>query len=273
MLLITLTGLSICCSRTFDVNPKKVSFDTPNLVLLEYSDTIADKYPKVEFSSLVEARLDLRMTKDRLVKAKFSDDDRSLPVEMVASATNFFMGICNVKVLHLSSDTLEVLTYCGKPIPEFYNLVHLTIQTDLEVSWGTLHAILKNCPKLETLVFEGLHYGDINHTPWEDTSAWLSSSPVKKLKVLKFEAVSCDIDDMDRQIYIIKHFVETMPNLEEVVLYYVTRGDDDDPRIVSTAFQMFEKLASTKCKIRVVSDKITLSSTIVCSTSATTGLL
>lgn len=90
---------------------------------------------------------------------------------------------------------------------------------------------------------------------------------------MKFEAVSCDIDDMDRQIYIIKHFVETMPNLEEVVLYYVTRGDDDDPRIVSTAFQMFEKLASTKCKIRVVSDKITLSSTIVCSTSATTGLL
>ncbi|XP_048596503.1 F-box/LRR-repeat protein At3g59250-like, partial [Brassica napus] len=150
----TLTGLSVCCSRIFDVNPKKMSFDTPNLVLLEYSDTIADKYPKVEFSSLVEARLDLRMTKDQLVKAKFSDDDRSLPVEMVASATNFFMGICNVKVLHLSSDTLEVLTYCCKPIPEFNNLVHLTIQTDLEVSWESLPALLKNCPKLETLVFQ-----------------------------------------------------------------------------------------------------------------------
>lgn len=68
----------------------------------------------------------------------------------------------------------------------------------------------------------------------------------------------------------IKYFVEAMPNLEEVVLYCDTRGEDDLKIVVSTAFQMLEKVASTKCNIRVVSDKTTLSSTVY-STSSTAG--
>ncbi|KAF2616991.1 hypothetical protein F2Q68_00041767 [Brassica cretica] len=35
-------------------NNKNMSFCTPNLVYLAYSDTLADEYPRVDFSSLVK---------------------------------------------------------------------------------------------------------------------------------------------------------------------------------------------------------------------------
>ncbi|XP_018490648.1 F-box/LRR-repeat protein At3g59250 [Raphanus sativus] len=269
----TLKRLVVRRSRTFDENHKSVSFSTPDLVYLDYSDTIADKYPKVEFSSLVEARLDLRMTKDQIMKAKFSNDDRSPPEEMVGNATNFLKGICNVQILYLSDDTLEVLTYCCKPIPAFNNLIHLTIKTDPDVAWESLPALLKNCPKLETLVFEGLHHKFANC--WEEDkclcnlwmayiSTCLSSSPVKVLKILKFGEIFGDDEDIVEQIKQVQHFLETMPNLEQLVLYYET-SFDEDVNEVSAQLQWHPKVASPKCKITVISDNHCLSSTVPCS--------
>lgn len=105
----TLKRLVVSRSRTFDENHESVSFSTPNLVYLEHSDTIANMYPKVEFNSLVEASLNLRMTSDQIVSAiSIEDIDRSPQEEMVGNATNFLMGICNVKILHLSYNTLQV---------------------------------------------------------------------------------------------------------------------------------------------------------------------
>lgn len=48
----------------------------------------------------------------------------------------------------------QVLDFCCKPIPVYNNLIHLTIQTDRDVEWESLTALLKNCPNIETLVFE-----------------------------------------------------------------------------------------------------------------------
>ncbi|ESQ44167.1 hypothetical protein EUTSA_v10005909mg [Eutrema salsugineum] len=261
----TIKKLMVCRSRTFDENHKRVSFDTPNLVYLEYSDTIADKYPKVNLNSLVEASLDLRMTSDQIFKATY---EIPAPEEMVGNATNFLMGICNVKILYLSDATLEVLTYCCKPMPEFNNLIHLTIQTDPDVAWKSLPALLKNCPKLETLVFEGLHHRYANCAeedgclckPCEDTTTCLSSSPVKVLKILKFGEIFDDYD-IEEQIKQVKHFLETMPNLEQLILYYDT-SFDEDVNEVSTQLQRHPRAASSKCKIQVISDNLCLSSTV-----------
>lgn len=105
----TLKSIMFHRSRTFDRGHKSVSFDTPNLVYLEYSDTIAEKYPKVNFNSLVEASLGLRMTSAQILKAKFPNENiLELEEEMDGNATDFFMGICNVKILYLSDDTLQV---------------------------------------------------------------------------------------------------------------------------------------------------------------------
>ncbi|KAF2588124.1 hypothetical protein F2Q70_00041129 [Brassica cretica] len=107
--------------------------------------------------------------------------------------------------------------------------------------------------------------------PWEGTPIWLSSSPVKKLKVLRFGEICSHFSDMDKQMDLIKYFVETMPNLEEVMLYYDS-PTDGDLEIVSRGFQKLEKVASTKCKIQVIFDEISFSSTVY-STSSTVGLV
>ncbi|KAG2260770.1 hypothetical protein Bca52824_080064 [Brassica carinata] len=291
-----LKRVTIYSENVDDENPNSVSFDAPNLVSLVFSDIVAVKYPKVSFDSLVEASVGVRMRPDQVFYARDLVHQRyGYKLSEVGDATVFLMGISNVKKLYLSSQALEVLTFCCKAIPVFNNLMHLTIETDQEVDWESTPNLLKNCPNLETLVFEGLHYGDTNQCeddryrfnetnicwdddedrcvckPWEGTPIWLSSSPVKKLKVLKFGEISSNIDDMDKQMDLINYFVETMPNLEEVVLYCVTPFDGY-VEIVSKGFQKLEKVASTKCKIRVISDEISFSSTVY-STSPRAGLV
>lgn len=101
-----LKRLTLCCAD-YDESPKSVSFDTPNVVYLEYSDNIAHWYPKAKFDSLVKASIDIRMTNYQKENMRHvSDDDEE--TEMVGNATMFLMGICNVKTLFLSYDTLEV---------------------------------------------------------------------------------------------------------------------------------------------------------------------
>ncbi|CAA7016706.1 unnamed protein product [Microthlaspi erraticum] len=277
----SLKRLKILCDSHIEMNPNSVSFDTPNLVFLDLTDKVAIKYPKANFDSLVEARLDLRTTLDQ-----------NEPAGDSADATDLFMGIRNVEILSLSGATVEVLTICCKAIPVFNNLIQLTIETDRKRGWESLPNLLKNCPNLETLVFQGLDYKDTDGCgdegykfkdtniccnqygdicmckPWEGTPICLTSSPVKVLKVLKFGEITNFID-FEKQLLMIKYFLETMPNLEQVILYYDTPFDDD-MSLVSTALYMLEKVASTKCKIQVVSD----STSYVHSASAlfTTGL-
>ncbi|KAL9840694.1 putative FBD domain-containing protein [Arabidopsis thaliana] len=64
---------------------------------------------------------------------------------------------------------------------------------------------------------------------------------------------------MKKQIEQVKHFQETMPNLEQMILYYDT-SYDDDVLDVSMQLQMLHRVASAKCKIQVISDNLSLSS-------------
>ncbi|KAJ4884997.1 FBD-like domain family protein [Raphanus sativus] len=265
----TLKRLTLRFKQMFDENPKSVSFDTPNLVYFEYSDAIADTYPKVDFASLGEASLDLRMTHEQICKAKFSEDDLFKEEEgtMVGNATVLLMGICNVKKLYLSDNTLEVLAFCCKPMPVYDNLVHLTVKTDRDVEWESLTALLKNCQNLETLVFEGLLHregmgsGECLCKPCDDEEVptCLSSSPVKTLEIMKFGDI-CEDEDMDKMMEQVEYFLETMPNLEQLIIHYETSIDEDVVEVLSQ-FQMVSRECLSKCKIQVISDNLNLSST------------
>ncbi|CAH2063573.1 unnamed protein product [Thlaspi arvense] len=148
----TIKRLSLCFDE-YDETSNSVSFDTPNVVYFEYSDTIADKYPKVNFDSVVEAHIAIRMTVDQRANAIYrSDGDEE--TEKVSNATDLLMGICNVKTLHLSDNTLETLSFCCEAIPMFNNLTYLSIESNLEVGWESFPDLLKNCPNLEVLVFQ-----------------------------------------------------------------------------------------------------------------------
>ncbi|KAG2324750.1 hypothetical protein Bca52824_007478 [Brassica carinata] len=249
-----LKRLTLCCAHCDD-NPKSVSFDTPNVVYLKYSDNIAQKYPKLNFDSLVEASIDIRLTNDQKSNVRYvSDDDEER--EMVGNATELVMGICNVKTLYLSYDTLETLNFRCEAMPVFNYLNHLTIESNPEVGWESLPELLKNCPNLETLVFQGLIHK-------ATSSPSLTHCPVKFLKILKF-GEACDDDDhvdMAMEMEMINHFLQKMLNLEQLIVYYNTLIEDDLVE-VSSQLQMLPVVASSKCKIQVISDSLGLSITL-----------
>lgn len=92
-----------------DEDPKSVLFDTPNLEYLEY------------FHSLVEAHIGgLRMTDDQSADAAYPEEDGYLEKEMVGNATDFLMGLCNVRILYLSATALEV---CIDFNPIFFHIL------------------------------------------------------------------------------------------------------------------------------------------------------
>lgn len=103
-------------------NSNSVSFDTPNLVYLEYAEVIANTYPKVNFDSLVEAKIDIWMTDDQIEEVRSRDNEENY---MVGNATDFIVGIRNVRVLYLSADTLQVCIPFSSLISS--NLFHYTL--------------------------------------------------------------------------------------------------------------------------------------------------
>ncbi|KAG7548846.1 F-box domain [Arabidopsis suecica] len=242
-----------------------LSFDFPKLVYLEYLDTIADMYQQVSFDSLVEAKLGLCKNPKQI------KDDKN-------NVTKLFMGICNVKILHLTEDALRVLACCRETMPVFENLIQLTISTGLHVGWKSLPPLLQNSPNLQTLVFEGLHHkykkryerdcghedrrcickGQDNMRVKKDIDACLSSSPVKIIKILNYGKNSDVEEDVADQLKQVKQFLETMPELEQVILYYNTSNDEDVMK-VCMKLQKLRRVASAKCEIQIISDKLTLS--------------
>ncbi|KFK35126.1 hypothetical protein AALP_AA5G240200 [Arabis alpina] len=233
-------------------NLKSVSFDTPNLVYLDYTDTVADKYPKVNFGLLVEAKINLRKTD--------------------GNATNFIVGLCNVKILNLSSDTLEVLTYCCKAIPLFNNLTHLTIDGNGRIGWKSLPAgLLKNSPNLETLVLLGLlyksRYGELrwcnpDEKEEEEIPTCLSSSPVKVLKIMEFGSVGPD--EIEEQLLEqINYFLEKMPNLEQLIFYIDLQFEEADLiAVFNLLHRLLNGIASSKCHIKIITEELCVSSTV-----------
>lgn len=99
----TVNRFSLDCTDYPD--PVRVTGWIFNVLGRGVSDLDLLKYPKVNFSSLVEAHIGLRLTEDQSGDANFSEDghfsegDDDEEKGMVGNATDFLMGICNVQIL------------------------------------------------------------------------------------------------------------------------------------------------------------------------------
>ncbi|KAJ4873794.1 F-box/LRR-repeat protein [Raphanus sativus] len=265
----TLKRLTFCWGE-IDTNAKSVSIDTPNLVYLNFTDTIADAYPIVNLCSLVEARICLRMSYKQYGKAHFLDEasfsdlqqiNYSKANKKVGNATDFIMGIRSVHILYLYADTLEVLTCCCKTIPLFNNLTELTIESSPRVGWKPLMDLLNNSPNLETLVFQGLvnkatdSWGDLCFCQLfveeEEIFSCLSSSTVKVLKIFR---VGDYYGNMESQIEQIKYFLETMPNLEKIILHHTAWTVEDVTHVSRQLKRVISTVASSICIVQLISD-------------------
>ncbi|XP_010448026.1 PREDICTED: putative F-box/LRR-repeat protein At4g00320 [Camelina sativa] len=171
-------------------------------------------------------------------------------------------------ILYLSYATLKVLGLCRVTMPVFENLIQLTIKTALDVGWGPLLPLLNNCRNLQTLVFEGLHHKyavkcsddeeeecDCKYQDelWveEVVDTCLSSSPVKVIKIFNFGETPYREEDTEDQIKQVMQFLTTMPELEQVILYYDSPEDDDLMKLYKDLCEL-PTVASANCEVRLI---------------------
>ncbi|KAH0865387.1 hypothetical protein HID58_082598 [Brassica napus] len=125
------TSFCICSSNIkklsiyydFELLRGGMSFDTPSLVSLNYRDYALDI----------------------LYSIRIKDPDPS----------GLIVGISNVEILHLS----PVISRCvedGLVLPVFKNLVKLYFGSNNKRGWKLLPYLIKQTPKLETLIIQGL---------------------------------------------------------------------------------------------------------------------
>ncbi|XP_018515198.2 F-box/LRR-repeat protein At3g58930 isoform X2 [Brassica rapa] len=207
-------------------NPKRISFDTPKLVYLEYSDFVAADYPKVNLPNLAEAVLILKVTEHQIDLIREPDDEDDVSLRL-GNVWKLISGLRNVNKLFISAETLEVLSLCCESMPVFNNLKSLHIISDADLGWQAMPALLRNSPHLETLILKGLlHHvtdkcGDAcDCISREDKGRSLSSCPVKKLQIRGFKGTV-------REKGMIRHFLESFPCLDEMEVY--ADQSDNDP--------------------------------------------
>ncbi|CAH2052316.1 unnamed protein product [Thlaspi arvense] len=78
------------CLGTFSIDTH-----TPNPVFFDYADSVADDYPLVNLTNLVEAGINLALTEDRTRRAR-------------ANVVKLINGIQNVNILHVSPVSFKV---------------------------------------------------------------------------------------------------------------------------------------------------------------------
>ncbi|CAA0231102.1 unnamed protein product [Arabidopsis thaliana] len=209
-----------------------VWFDTPSLVYLDYSGHVARRYT-AEMGSLEEARLNL-LPWEQLIDSDEEDDDFDgygpRWEKRSKDATGLIAMISNVKTLHLSSDSLEVIHSLCKVMPAFQNLLKLSFESDKERGWQVVPLLLNSSPNLETLVIKGLVHkvtsrcGDACLCIRKKTrgECCLLTCQVKVLKIIGYRGTCREQKQMS-------HFLANLKCLETVkVRVEVDHRDDND---------------------------------------------
>ncbi|ESQ55127.1 hypothetical protein EUTSA_v10027464mg [Eutrema salsugineum] len=200
-----------------------ITFDTPSLVYLEYSDLVPRALTVVNLESLVEAKLDLH-------------------VEALSSnPTNLIKELRNVEFLEiLSVRTWEMFCMFREVIPVFINLSRLTITIDFpDDDWEFLPILVGKSPNLHTLVIKGTLFVD----RYEREYDYGSSCPVKVLKITEYGGETGELEQM-------KLFLEKLSSSLELVkvLAYAT-NDKEKSRITKDLLKIPR---SSKCNIKIM---------------------
>ncbi|EOA25196.1 hypothetical protein CARUB_v10018507mg, partial [Capsella rubella] len=185
-------SVTIYCSHYADCSCI-IKLDTPSVVDLYYFDYHGLESPQCHLDdSLAKATLDLH----------FLDyhDDKSTDV------TDLISGIRNVKTLHLTSSTAEVISLCyTRELPMFNNLVDLVFSSRKQGWKVLLPLLLERAPNLKTLVLSFTRIPPNNQ--------------IKKLSIMKFQG-------NPRELKHISHFLLKLECLEVVKVYVTAKMDN-----------------------------------------------
>ncbi|KAL1201721.1 putative F-box/LRR-repeat protein [Cardamine amara subsp. amara] len=193
-----------------------MTFNTPSLAYLEYSDLVPRAYPFVNLESLIEAKLDLTLG---------------------YNPTKLIKGLTNVEVLEFSSgDTWETFRRFHEAIPVLSNMFRLSITIDsYYFRWEFLPILLRKTPNLHTLVFKGPLYADKYERDYG------VSCPVKVLKLNEYGGRVGVLEQM-------KHFLEKLPCLELVKVRAYGIHDNEKSSFTRDLLMVPR---SSKCNIQI----------------------
>ncbi|CAA7024405.1 unnamed protein product [Microthlaspi erraticum] len=209
----------------------------------------------------VEASIDLIIKDDHVKRLREPDndlleeDDGHVDVLKFGNAVKLMNGIQNVQKLDLSADTIEVLALCCESMPVFNNVRILGVVGEEDRGWQAMPALLRNCPRLETITVQGLIHdvtdkcGDACPCiSREDRGLSLKSCPVNRLEIHNFQGTM-------KEMAMIKHFLEYFPSLKRFDVFV----EDDEPtqlrntelfNCVVEMFKIYNKL-SPSCNLRL----------------------
>ncbi|KAF3497772.1 hypothetical protein DY000_02053758 [Brassica cretica] len=196
----------VSAAATEERTSMSISFDTPSLLYLEYSDEVARYYLKVNLPNLVEAVLDLNIRDLDYMKLYRERNDDGLRNYVVLRCGN----LCKLMIR-----IGNLFSICFESMPTFNNLKMLRISGSVHpVGWQAMPVLLQNCPHLETLQMEYLCVWDC--ISLEEKGGWLISCPVEKI-------VEKILIEMFRgtkgAIGTVKHLLESLSCLKEITLF------------------------------------------------------
>ncbi|KAH0929367.1 hypothetical protein HID58_015094 [Brassica napus] len=180
---------SRCLTHEFDY----VSFHTPALTYLEYSDYVPKEYLIVNLNSLVEANLNLWVDEEGVWRPYHATTFN--PMTLIN-------GLKNVAILSLTSEAVEMFDVLNESIPMFVMVSQLSLGLS-ERCWFSLTNVIKKFPNLKTLIIEGsVHYDYSEYS-------CLLSCPVEVLKINEYYGSVNELEQTN-------HFLGKLPRLELV---------------------------------------------------------
>lgn len=127
----------------------KVTIDAINLVSLSCTNYLSIEFILINLTTLAYAYIDV------------SNGCSSLAQYTISRAVELLSGICHVKSLVLSKDTLEILSRAENllmRLPTFHNLIHFSVDQGMyDFTGGALMDILEKFPNLEVLDIVDVH--------------------------------------------------------------------------------------------------------------------
>ncbi|CDY62063.1 BnaC06g43340D [Brassica napus] len=210
---------------------RSLEFYTPNLVYLDCSDRLVwYNYISANcLDTLLEARLDLL------------SQQHPSPFE-TQTHPKLISLICNVQILHLSSNTVEFMLLgfdhwgSNGGFPLFGNLVKLSFECKTKKGSKVLWSLIKNSPKLETLILKGFCYIRRNRENINDANV------VKVLEIRGYKGTG-------REVIQVKSFLWELEFLQ-VMKVQVDEKIDDDKKLQLTKDVLALPKRSSSCQIQ-----------------------
>ncbi|KAF3522976.1 hypothetical protein F2Q69_00048619 [Brassica cretica] len=214
-----------------------ISFDTPALTYLDYSDYVPKEYPTVNLDSLVEANLNLCADEEAVWQEEHANTFNPI---------NLIIGFKNVEILNLTFEAVEMFGVFNETAPMFEKVSQLSLALSNVWLYSVPNLMMK-FPNLKTLIIEdSLHYEYFrtDEVVCECVSrySFLLSCPVEVLKINCYDGSVNVLEQME-------HFLGKLSCLELVEVRAKAASSDAKLKIMADLLMI--PRASTKCKVKV----------------------